>query len=330
MLIFYLVGISDAKDDLISNKVENLKFLESNHVDLSDIERVKSRSKRAMYYRNDPESMRNDMRRRLWLARNPIFGNFGRYSRMFRNIFGIGNQPMPSHFNNDYYSDYSDNYYDYPSYSNSYDYYNYGSSRRPSSKNGHGGAAKKGKKYVGVKLSNKYPSDDLSDDSFYGSNLTIAKDRTSKLSSILNKIRFGNETSSSKKSEPLSNSIARTKQTLNDLKKQRTSSYLVERKFPDIDKLALKIASNMESSGASTTTKKSFLSEPKTTTKDYFLALSTQRTTTRNSKKTNVVEKKESQPTKSPITIKSGQTSSNEKKFNKVDKLASRIVSHFI
>ena len=26
MLIFYLVGISDAKDDLISNKVENLKW----------------------------------------------------------------------------------------------------------------------------------------------------------------------------------------------------------------------------------------------------------------------------------------------------------------
>jgi len=295
---------------------------------------LKSRSRRALYYRNDLESMRNDHRRRLWLARNPVFGDFGRYSRIFGNIFGTGNyQRSPRRFNNDYYNGYADNY-DYPSNSDYYydDYYNYGPSRRPSAKKNMDGP-KKNKKFVGVKLSNKFPSNDLNDDAMYGFNTTLSNGHASKLSSILNKIKFGNATSNTKESEKLnSNSLFRSKQktNLNDLKKLRTSSHLIEMKFPKLDSLALKIASSMETSApasststsTSTSTKKTFLANAlKTSTKNYFSSTPAS-TTTRSLRKASTV--------KTPSFKLANTTPANERKFIKVDKLASRIVSHFI
>ena len=264
------------------------------------------------------------------LARNPVFGDFGRYSRMFSDVFGFGrpyqgfNKPYDYYNYPDYY-DYSfrggrtNDYYDTPDDSG----YDYDLNNRPGVKSKINGYNKKNQKYVGVKLSNKVEGGGGAD---HGHNSTAVP----KYKAILNQIKYGNVSMKRPDVETSRgvDAFGSKKTSGSTLKKLKTPSHLVAMKFPKIEKLAAKIASSLDDSYVENVTKKNLFLVPSTTTTS--APTTTTTTATRAISKVASLAALLNGSLKSSLSLKNSKLSTSERKFPKIDRLASRIVSHFV
>ena len=299
----------------------------SNETSLVDT--ANARSKRSLYYRNDNQMNRHDQIRRLRLARNPVFGRFGRFADLF-GLWGGG-------FN------------DYPDYYDSYgDYTNQRRIRptprpKPPKPERYSVPARKNSQHVGIKLSsrlNAYPLTPKSNTSLTGIN---------KLSQLLNQINSANSTKS--KEEPSvtnTDTVTSTKKSsLNgsDLKKVKTPAHLIQMRFPTIDRLASRIVSSMDSSASTSTPSarrytmnyspsalSSSLWSSSLVAPNSYAELASMGVR-QPSNRLNQIKLKESAKASALTNLKKLKTPSTslaDKKFPKIEKLASRIVSHFI
>jgi len=329
ILAFFLVEISHGIETL--DKISEESNILNLNKTLNEQDMLKiNRSKRSLYYRNDNLLAKQDRLRRLRLARNPVFGMFGRYSRAFTDILGLGSPYNYGGFRR--YPDYDD-YYGYDTYDAygpyGYDYY----------ENSHKNYYRKPKKpipnrpklsqnqlrptkenhHVGIKLSNRLKEFKNSVKSNISIDKNIPNSDVNKLSSLLNQIDPSNSSSIIRKDSSVNKSNEKTPIS-NNLKKVKIPSHLVEMKFPSIEKLASRIVSSLDGSTSSESKKK--------------LVTTTSPSKTYKSYNTNSNMLKFQTSTRASISngLKKEKISSSlvEKKFPKIDKLASRIVSHFI